>query len=90
LLSNEAIIEEMVRYGMPWGDFHHISYFLPELGHIESGEFNSTITGSVYGVVNPLARHGVYAEGNMANIWKTISINISKNPEVVENIFIGE
>jgi hypothetical protein len=38
--------------------------------------------------VNPLARHGVYAEGNMANISETIPINISRNPEIVENIFI--
>jgi hypothetical protein len=39
--------------------------------------------------VNPLARHGVYAEGNMENISETIPINISKNPDIVENIFIG-
>jgi hypothetical protein len=90
LAFNEAIIEAMVRDERPWGDLHHRSYFLPELSRIESGEFKSTIVGSVDGVVNPLAGHGVYAKGNMANISEMIPINISKNPEIVENIFIGE
>jgi hypothetical protein len=46
--------------------------------------------GSVDGVVNPLARHCVYAEENMANISKTIPVNISKNYENVVKVFIGE
>jgi hypothetical protein len=41
-------------------------------------------------VTNPLAGHGVYAEGNMDNILEMISVNISKSPEVIENIFIRE
>jgi len=32
---------------------------------------------------------GIYAEGNMSNISETILINISWNPNVVENVFIG-
>jgi hypothetical protein len=39
--------------------------------------------------MNPLETHVVYAEGNMENISETIPINISRNPEVVENVFIG-
>jgi hypothetical protein len=39
--------------------------------------------------VNPLEKHDVYAEGNMANISETILINISKTPGIVENVFIG-
>ena len=39
--------------------------------------------------INPLPREGMFAEGNMANISSTIPINISVNPDVVENIHIG-
>ena len=39
--------------------------------------------------VNPLPSEGVFAEGNMANIFATIPINISIKPDVVENIYIG-
>jgi hypothetical protein len=67
---------------------YHKLYFLPELSSVESGEFKSVVVGSVDGVVNPLARHGVYVKANMANISKTIPINISRNLEIVENVFI--
>ena len=39
--------------------------------------------------INPLPREGMFAEGNMENIYTTIPINISTNPDVVENIHIG-
>ena len=39
--------------------------------------------------VNPLLREGNFAEGNVENISATIPINISVNPDVVENIHIG-
>ena len=39
--------------------------------------------------INPLPREGMFAEGNMANIFATIPINISVNPDVMENIYIG-
>jgi hypothetical protein len=68
---------------------HHRSYFLHGLNRIENGEFKSVVVGSVDGVVDPLARNGVYAKGNMDNISEMISVNISKNPEIVKNIFIG-
>ena len=38
--------------------------------------------------VNPLPWEGMFAEGNMENISATITINISVNPDVVENIHI--
>jgi hypothetical protein len=46
--------------------------------------------GEIYHPLNPLETHGIYAEGNMTNILETIPINISKTPDVVENVFIGE
>ena len=39
--------------------------------------------------INSLPREAMFAEGNMANISTTIPINISVNPNVVENIYIG-
>ena len=39
--------------------------------------------------VNPFPKEGMFAEGNMANISTTISINISTKPDVMENVHIG-
>ena len=38
--------------------------------------------------INPLPREGIFVEGNMENISATIPINISVNPNVVENVHI--
>jgi hypothetical protein len=40
-------------------------------------------------LINPLATHEVYAEGNMETITETIPINISRTPSIVENVFVG-
>jgi hypothetical protein len=61
--SDEAIIEAMTGPERPWEDLHHRSYFLPELSRVESGEFRSVVSGGVDQSVNPLEKHGVYAEG---------------------------
>jgi hypothetical protein len=39
--------------------------------------------------INPLAMYDVYAKGNMETIAKTIPIDISRTPRIMENIFIG-
>jgi hypothetical protein len=72
----------------PWEDLHHRSYFLPELSRIEAGEFTLTMIGDRSCPINLLATHEVYAEGNMATITETLSINISRNPGVVDNVFV--
>jgi hypothetical protein len=87
--SNEAVIEAMTSPDKPWDNLHHRSYFLPELSGIEAEEFILTMTGDRSCLINPLATHKVYAEGNMATIIETILINISKTPSVMENVFIG-
>jgi hypothetical protein len=73
----------------PWEYLHHRSYFLPELSLIEAGEFTVTMTGDHSCLINLLARHEIYAKGNMETISKTIPINISRNPGVMENVFVG-
>ena len=37
----------------------------------------------------PVQTHNMLSEGNLTNISKTIPINISINPDIVENINIG-
>src|SRR5690606_22103443 len=72
----------------PWEDLHHRSYFLPPVQEVES-RFSELFTSDVCTVSNPLAPIHFRAEGNMLVISKTISINISRNPSVIENLFIG-
>jgi hypothetical protein len=89
LPSDEAVIEAMTSPNKPWEDLHHRSYFLPELHRIGAGEFTITMTGDQPCPINLLATQEIYAEGNMGTIAATIPINISRNPGVVENVFIG-
>ena len=39
--------------------------------------------------INHLPKEGIFVEGNMENIYVTIPINISANPNVVKNVHIG-
>jgi hypothetical protein len=56
---------------------------------MEKGEFKLVMSRSVDQTIKPFVKDSLYAKGNMENISKTILIKISKNPDVVENIFIG-
>jgi hypothetical protein len=89
LPSDEVVIEAMISSNRLWDDLHHRSYFLPELSRIEEGEFTVTMTGDHSCPINLLATHEIYDEGNMETIAETVPINISRNPGVVENIFVG-
>jgi hypothetical protein len=89
LPSDEAVIEAMTSPNKPWEDLHHRSYFLPKLSRIKAGEFTMTMTGDRSCHTNPLATHKIYVEGNMATIAEPISINISRTPGVIDNVFVG-
>jgi hypothetical protein len=89
LPSDEAIIEAMTGPDKPWDDLHHRSYFLPELHRIEAGEFTITMTGDQPCPINLLDTQDIYVEGNMATIAAMIPINISRNPDIMENVFVG-
>ena len=39
--------------------------------------------------IYPLPREGIFAARNMANISVAIPINISANPNAMENVYIG-
>ena len=87
--SDEAIMEAMCGQDKICEDIHHQSYFLLELSSIENQEFHMRLAGDADIPINPLPREGIFAEGNMENISVTIPINISANPNIVENVHIG-
>jgi hypothetical protein len=89
LPSDKAVIEAMTSLDRPWEDLHHRSYFLLDLHRIEVGEFTITMTGEQPCPINLLATQEIYVEGNMVTIAATIPISISRNPGVVENVFVG-
>lgn len=72
----------------PWEYLHHRSYFIPPLHEVES-RFSNLLTSNVCMVSNPLALAHLFVKGNMSITSKTIPINISRNPNVIENVFIG-
>jgi hypothetical protein len=47
------------------------------------------MTGDQSCPINLFSIHEIYVEGNMETIIETIPINISRNPGIVENIFVG-
>ena len=47
------------------------------------------LAGDVDTPINPLPIEGIFVQGNMENISATIPINISVNPNIVENVHIG-
>jgi len=86
---DEAIIESMNGSDKPWDDMHHHSYFLPEPERIKQDDFRYTLSEIVGHDVVPLDMHDIYAEGNMAIIFPTATIDISRTPENIENVHIG-
>ena len=73
---------------------HHRSFFLPEELVSQYDQFSMEtkdfIHGKVHWFKNPILAPDAFEERNMANISPTIKINISTNPEVVEEIMLGE
>jgi hypothetical protein len=87
--SDKAIIESINGFDKPWDDMHHHSYFLPEIERIKQDDFRSTLSEIVGHAVVSLDTHNIYAEGNMASISPTVTINISCTPGKVENVNIS-
>ena len=87
--SDKAIIEAMLGFEPPWEELHHRSYFLPELDRLEREDFRAVLSERVGSPMVPLSSPGPMADGNMANISSTIPINISRNPGMIENVYIG-
>jgi len=58
------------------------------LDKIESGEFPSPVLEHVGQPLKLSAMQGIYVESNMSNISEMIPISISRDPSVMENVFI--
>ena len=71
----------------PWEDLHHQSSFLPELDHFEDAFASIFIAEYVKEPKNPLQNPD--SELNLENISRTIPIDISVKPGIIENIHIG-
>ena len=90
LLSNEAILKAMIMSEIPWEDYHHQSSILPTFSKANTPLQMqvSTINGENTSHV-PSTSYEASSEGNMSNILKTITIDISVKPGVMETIKIG-
>ena len=87
LLSDEAILEAMTLSEKPWEDNHHRSSILPPLNEKEPPLTSmATEDGPTR---SPSTSYGISIEGNLSNISKTITIDISVKPGIVEAITIG-
>ena len=73
----------------PWEELHHRLYFLPPLDHMEHEDYREILSQRVGSPMIPLSSPGQMDDGNMANISSMISINISRNPGTIENVYIG-
>ena len=86
---DESIMEVMSLDEMPWEDYHHRSSFLSPC-HMVEDHFTSMVSSDI--VLNPqslILTRSVDSEGNLCNITKTMPLDISVKPGVLENIFIG-
>ena len=89
----EEILEALTTLEYPWDDMHHRSFFLPKELVSQSDQFSVETKDFIHGKVDWFKNHilplDTFKQGNMANISPTIKINISTNPEVVEEIILG-
>ena len=75
---------------IPWKYHHHRSSFLPHF-HMVEHKFAIVVSSDI--VTDPqslMLTCDVEFEGNLCNITKTISVDISVKPGILENIQIGQ
>ena len=85
--TDEQIRELFFVDDLPWEDLHHRSSFLPEVDHFED-DFASNFTVEYFKELqNPLQNPD--SKLNLENISRTIPIDISVKPGIIENIHIG-
>jgi hypothetical protein len=89
LPSKDSIMEFMNLQDKPWEDSHHRSSLFPFGENKETQMQTLTSTDIQYPSLLPSTSYPILFEGNLGNISKTISIDISVKPGVMENIHIG-
>ena len=85
--SDEHLREILCVDDLPWEDLHHRSSFLPEDDRFEN-DFSSIFTTEHVNDAQSPTKHPD-SELNLGNISRTIPIDISVKPGIVENIHIG-
>ena len=85
--SNEQICEILCVDELPWEDLHHRSSFLPESDRFENYFSSIFTTEYVKDAQNPMKNPD--SELNLGNISKTIPLDISVKPGIIENVHIG-
>ena len=89
LFTDETIMEVMCLTEKPWDISHHRSSFIPTTDQLKRLDLELTIGKKFDWFQSPFPAQPVFVEGNLSNISTTIPINISSNPNVIENIMIG-
>ena len=89
LFTDETIMEVMCPIEKPWEISHHRSSFIPTKNHSKRFDLELTMRKECDWFKNPFLTKLVFVEGNLSNIFATIPINISSNPNVTGNILIG-
>jgi hypothetical protein len=94
---NKEILEELQHPDSPWDTLHHRALFLPQealmppshnpIYVVETKDFIPS--GPIDWFNNPILAPDAFEEGNLANIFPTIKIDISIKPGIVEEIIIG-
>jgi hypothetical protein len=97
LHCDEYILEELTTPDFPWNVLHHRSLFLSQeafhpptqtsLCAIKTKDFIPP--GHIDWFNNPILSPNAFEEGNMANISRTVKIDISIKPGIIEEITIG-
>ena len=87
LLSDEVILEAMMLTERPWEVNHHRSSILPPLNEeVTPLTFEATDNGPT---CSPSTSYSISTGGDFSNISKTITIDISIKPRIMESITIG-
>jgi hypothetical protein len=81
-------MEVMASLNIPWEDLYHWASFLPYLELFKEQIQNLVSPGHGQWSQSPIMIHDVLSEGNLSKILKTIPIEISHNPGVMEHVLI--
>ena len=88
LFANETIMEVMCPIAKPWEISHHRSSFIPMVDQLNKIKIELTVDKKFDWFKCPFLAQSVFIEGNLSNISKAIPINISSNPNIIENVMI--
>ena len=87
--NDEEILEALTAPEYPWDNMHHHSFFLPEELVSQSYQFYFETKDFIHGKFDWFKNPIPAPDSFEANISPIIKINISTNPEMVEEIMLG-